>query len=105
VEWPGRAGRRPDQVKAGRPRRVQCRRTAATWPAPGGARRAPRAGERGEGEAGRAAGSSEREAGRPSSACPLFFFFNLVSPKSLNNTFEAFTKLFRGWSKKKNCSP
>jgi len=40
----------------GRPRRAQRRRTAATWPSRDGTRRAPRAGERGEGEAGRAAG-------------------------------------------------
>ena len=59
----------------GRPRRAQRRRTAATWPSRDGARRAPRVGERGEGEAGRAAGWAEREAGRPSSACSLFYFF------------------------------
>jgi len=35
---------------------------------------------------------------------PFLFFLNYFSPKSLNNTFEAFTKLFRGWSKKKNGS-
>jgi len=77
VEWPGGAGRRPDQVKAGRPRRVQRRRTAATWPAPCGARRAPRAGERGEGKRAALPGWAEREAGRPSSACPLSLFLNL----------------------------
>ena len=86
---------------AARPRR---RRTAATWPAPGGARRAPRAGERGEGKRAALSGWAEREAGRPSSACPLFFFLNFFSPKSLNKTFDAFTNLFRGWSEKKNCS-
>jgi len=36
---------------------------------------------------------------------PFPFFLNFFSPKSLNKTFEAFTNLFRGWSKKKNCSP
>jgi len=73
------AGRRPDQGGGGgRPRRAQRRRTAAMWPSLDGARRAPRAGERGEGEAGRAAGWAEREAGRHSSACPLFFFFEIL---------------------------
>ena len=53
-----------------RPRR---RRTAATWPAPGGARWArPRAGE--EVVLGRAAERVEREAVRPSSDA-LFSFF------------------------------
>ena len=51
------------------------RRTAATWPAPGGARRAPRAGERGEGKRAALSGWAEREAGRPSSACALSLFF------------------------------
>ena len=76
VEWSGGAGRRPDQVGGGQPRRAQRRRTAATWPPRNGARQAPHAGEReGRGEAGRAAGWAEREAGRPSSACPFSFFF------------------------------
>jgi len=54
-----------------------------------------------EGRGKRAAlsGWAEREVGRPSSACPLFFFLNFFSPKSLNKIFEAFAKLFSGWSK------
>jgi hypothetical protein len=65
----------PTRGVGGRPRRVQRRRTAATWPAPGGARRAPRARERGEGERAALPSWARREAGRPSSACPLFLFF------------------------------
>jgi len=80
---PRGAGRRPDQVIAGRPRRVQRRRTAATWPAPGGARRAPRAGERGEGKLAALHGWAEREAGRPSSASPLFFSFVFLFSKKV----------------------
>jgi len=80
---PGGAGQRPDQVIAGRARRVQCRRTAATWPTPGGARRAPRVGERGEGKRAALSDWAEREAGRPSSACPLFFFFEFLFLKKV----------------------
>jgi len=81
------------------------RRTAAMWPAPGGARRASACGREGRGNRAAWLGWAEREAGRPSIACPLFFFFEIIFPKSLKETFEAFAKLFRGWSKKKNCSP
>jgi len=106
MEWPGGAGRRPDQVKAGRPRRVH---DADVRP-PRGWRRVdeggrPRVGERGRGNQAALSGWAEREAGWPSSACPLSHFFEIIFPISLNETFEAFTNLFRGWSKKKNCSP
>jgi len=59
----------------GRPRRAQRRRTAATWPSRDGARQAPRAGERGEGEAGRAAGWAERETGLAQQRLSPFLFF------------------------------
>jgi len=79
----GDAGRRPDQGGGGGwPRRAQRRRMAATGPPRDGVRRAPRAGERGEGEAGRAAGWAERETGRPSSACPLSIFFEILFSNS-----------------------
>ena len=74
VAWEPAPASRPGGV-GGRPRRVQRRRTAATWPAPGGARRV-RARE-GEGE-GRQAGSLAGPKGKrgwPSSACPFLFFF------------------------------
>jgi len=82
MEWPGGAGRRPDQVKGGRPRRVH---DADVRP-PRGRRRVdeggrPRAGERGRGNWAALSGRAEREAGRPSSACPLFFFLKLFSQK------------------------
>jgi len=71
---------------AGRPR-PRGRRTAATWPALGGARRArPRVGE-GEGELGRVAERAEREAGRPSSAYPLSPFFEFLFLIILPNSF------------------
>jgi len=59
----------------GRPRRAQRRRTAAMWPSLDGAMRTPHAGERGEGEAGRAAGWAEREAGLAQQRLSLFLFF------------------------------
>jgi len=62
--------------------RPQRRRTATTWRAPGGARRAPRAGERGEGKRAALSGWAEREAGRPSSACPLSLFFEFLFSNS-----------------------
>ena len=68
VEWPGGAGRRPDQVKA-----------VGRGASNAGARRAPCAGERGEGKRATLSGWAEREAGRPSSACPLSLFFNFFS--------------------------
>ena len=76
MEWPGGAGRRSDQVKAGRPRRVH----DADIRPPRGPRRVdeggrPCAGERGRGNQAALFGLAEREAGQPSSACPLFFFF------------------------------
>jgi len=60
----------------------------------------PRAGESG-GEAGLRgfAGPKGRQVGQAAPAPFLFFFLNFFSPKSLNENFEAFTKLFRGWSK------
>jgi len=42
---------------------------------------------------------------RPTSEQPPFPFFKLFFPKSLNEIFEAFAKLFTCWSKKKKCSP
>jgi len=74
VERPGGAGRRPDQVKAvGRGASNAGIRPPRGWcQVERGGRRA---GERWEGEAGRAAGWAEREVGRPSSACPLSPFF------------------------------
>jgi len=79
VEWPGGAGRRPDQVKA-----VGRGASNAGVRPPRGRRRVDQGGRRarerkGEGEAGRAAGWAEREAGRSSSACPLSLFLNFFS--------------------------
>ena len=54
----------------------------ATWPAPGGARRAPRAGERGEGKRAALSGWAETEAGRPSSVCPLSLLFEFLFSNS-----------------------
>ena len=51
-----------------------CHVASAGWSEAG-----PSARGRGEGELGRAAERAEREAGRPSSACPLFLFFNFFS--------------------------
>jgi len=51
-------------------------------------------GREGRGKRATLSGWAEREAGRPSSACP--FFLNFFSPKSLNKIFEAFAELFRG---------
>ena len=81
MEWPGGAGRRSDQVKAGRPR---CVHDADVRP-PRGRRRVdeggrPRAGEREGGNWAALSGWAEREAGRASSACPLFFFFEIIFP-------------------------
>ena len=45
------------------------------WPSLDVARRAPRAGERGEGEAGRAAGWAETEAGLAQQRLSLLYFF------------------------------
>ena len=42
---------------------------------------------RGEGELGRAAERAEREAVRPSSACPLFFFLEFLFCQNLPNSF------------------
>jgi hypothetical protein len=81
VAWEPAPASRPGGV-GGRPRRVQRRRTAATWPAPGGARRAPRAREREEGERAALPSWARREAGRPSSACPLSFFFEFLFSNS-----------------------
>jgi len=84
-----------------RPRR---RRTAATWPVPGGARRArPRAGEV-RGKMGIAAERAEREAGRPSSACPLFFLFlNFFSQFFSQIHFYYFKTFFSFTHKNKSC--
>jgi len=82
MEWPGGAGQRSDQLKAGRSRRVH---DADVRP-PRGRRRVdeggrPRAGERGRGNRAALSGWAKREAGRPSSACPLFFFLKLFFQK------------------------
>jgi len=45
---------------------------------------------RGEGRLGRTAGWAEREAGRPSSASPLFFFLNFFSPIIFQTHFDKF---------------
>ena len=82
VEWPGGRGAASRPGEGGRPRRVQRQRTAATWPAPGGVRRALRAGERGEGKRATLSGWAERETGRPSSACPLSLFFEFLFSNS-----------------------
>ena len=74
VVWEPAPASRPGGV-GGRPRRVQRRRTAATWPAPGGARRAPRARERGEGGAGRAAQLGQKGGGSAQQRLPPFLFF------------------------------
>jgi len=106
MEWPGSAGWRPDRDKAGRPR---CVHDADIRP-PRGRRRVyeggrPRAGERGRGNRAALSGWAEREAGRPSSACPLFFFLKLFSQKTSMRLLKLLQIFFRGWSKKKNCSP
>jgi len=72
----------------------------AEWSEAGAAR-----GREGRGNWDTLPGWAEREAGWPSCACPLSLFFEIIFLKSLNETFEAFTNLFRGSSKKKNCSP
>jgi len=67
---------------APRPRR---RRTAATWPASGGRRRASARGrERERGNRAALSVWAEREAGQPSSACRLLFsfFFEIIFPKA-----------------------
>jgi len=64
-----------------------------------------RARERVEGKLGHTASLGRKGGGSAQQRLPLFFFLSFFSPKSLNETFEAFTKLFRGWSKKKNWSP
>jgi len=58
------------------------------------------------GEAGRAAWLGRKGGGSAQQRLSPFLFF-LISflEKGFNETFEAFTKLFRGWSKKKNCFP
>jgi len=70
----------------------------AGWSEGGAARRRERGGE-----AGRAVWLG-RKGGGSAQQC-LSAFFEFLFSKSLNKTFEAFTNLFRGWCKKKNCSP
>jgi len=78
VAWGRGAASRPGE--GGRPRHVQRRRTAATWPAPGGSRRAPRARERGGGGSGprrwlgRKGGGSAQQR-----LSPFSFFLNFFS--------------------------
>jgi len=71
---PGGVERRPDRVMpvgAGRPR-PRCRRTTATWPAPGGEGRAcPRTGK----GRGKRAARAEREAAGPAAPAPFSLFF------------------------------
>ena len=92
VAWGRGAASRPGEggSAAAHPRR---RRTAATWPAPGGARRAPRAGERREGKRAALPGWAEREAGRSSSACPVSLFF-ISFLKLFLNSFGLFKNHF-----------
>ena len=72
----GGAGWRPDRDKlVGRAARPRRRRTAATWPAPGGARRArPRAGEGRGGWAARLDGPKGRRVS-PAAPAPFPLFF------------------------------
>ena len=101
VEWSRGAGRRPDQVGG-----------AVGRGAPNAGVRPPRgrrgmgqggchAREReGRGEAGRAAGWTEREEGRPSSACPLFFFFEILFSNSFQNHLDYLKITFTFFSQK-----
>jgi len=74
---------------------------SAGWSEAGAARGRERVGE-----AGRAAWLGRKGGGSAQQRLsPFSFFLNFFSPKSLNKTFEAFTNLFRDWSKKKNYSP
>jgi hypothetical protein len=97
MESPECAGRRPDQVKAGRPRRVH---DASVRP-PRGRRRVERGGRRAREREGRGsgprclAGQKGRRVG-PAAPAPFLFFVEIIFLKSLNETFEAFTYLFRG---------
>jgi len=65
---------------------------------------AARGRERG-GETGHAVWLGRKGGGSAQQRLSSFSFFKFIFPKSLNETFEAFTNLFRGWSIKKNCSP
>ena len=58
---------------------------------------------RGEVEMGRAAERAEREAGRPSSACPLFFFLNFFSQLFSEIHFDYFKTFFSFTPKNKSC--
>jgi len=108
TEWregSGGAGRRPDQGGGGgRPRRAQRRRTAATWPSLDGARRAPRAGERREGEAGRAASWVEREAGLAQQRLSPLYFFEILS-QFLSKFIWTIKKLFSPFFPKSKVVP
>ena len=80
---PGGAGCRPDRGKPVGQRRVH---DAGVRP-PRGRRRVeqggrPRTGE-GRGKLGRAAWLGRKGGGRPSSACPFFFFFEFLFSKKL----------------------
>jgi len=101
----GARGGVPTEISrsAGRPcpRR---RRTAATWPASGGARWASARGREGRGNRAARLGWAEREAGRPSSACPLFFFLNFFSPKIFQTHFDKFRFFFSFGPQNKRCS-
>ena len=65
-----------------------------------------RAGKRGEGSGGRATllGLAEREAGRPSSACPLFIFLNSFSALIFPTHFDKFKSFFSFGTQNKRCS-
>ena len=71
----------------------------ARWSEAGATRRRERGGE-----VGHAAWLGRKGGGSSQQRLSLFFEF-LFLQKGLNETFEAFTKLFRVWSKKNNCSP
>jgi len=58
---------------------------------------------RGEGELGRVAERAEREAGRPSSACPLFLFFSFFSQFYLQIHFDYFKTFSSFTPKNKSC--
>ena len=78
-------------LSAGRPR-PRRRRTAATWPAPGGVRRArPHTGE-GRGAA-RLNGLKGRRVG-PAAPAPFLLFLNLFSPIIFQTHFDKFKTFF-----------
>jgi len=70
------------------------------WPSLDVARRAPRAGERGEGEAGRAAGWAETEAGLAQQRLSLLYFFLKFFSQFLSKLIWTIKKSFSPFSPK-----